>query len=212
MLKIVPVFAKMFEEFSLELPGITQAVIAVSSAFVSYWFLLAPLFLLLLFLFGIGVLYYIGWLPRDVPLLNRLALRHDASVVLRTLALAVRNRIALGTMIELLSQLHPKWSICTRLADARDRIAQGTDWCDSLHAVSLLRSVDVAVLKSAERVGNLAWALDEMAESSLRQLAYRLRLWLNILFPIVLLVFGTVVAFHVVGLFLPLVSLIQGLS
>jgi type II secretory pathway component PulF len=64
---------------------------------------------------------------------------------------------------------------------------------------------------AAQRVGNAEWALDEMAESSLRRLIYRWRLVLNIVFPAVLLLFGALVAFFVIGFFLPLVSLIQGL-
>lgn len=40
MLKIVPVFAKMFAEFELELPAATLLLVAISDFVVSYWFLL----------------------------------------------------------------------------------------------------------------------------------------------------------------------------
>ncbi|MCA9122877.1 MAG: type II secretion system F family protein [Planctomycetaceae bacterium] len=40
MLKIVPVFAKMFEEFELELPAMTQLLVAISDFVVNFWFLL----------------------------------------------------------------------------------------------------------------------------------------------------------------------------
>jgi len=40
MLKIVPVFAKMFDEFELELPQATQLLVAVSDFVVNFWFLL----------------------------------------------------------------------------------------------------------------------------------------------------------------------------
>ena len=40
MLKIVPVFAKMFEEFELELPKMTQLLVAISDFVVNFWFLL----------------------------------------------------------------------------------------------------------------------------------------------------------------------------
>jgi type IV pilus assembly protein PilC len=43
MLKIVPVFEKMFVEFELELPAATQLLIAMSQFIVSYWFLLPAL-------------------------------------------------------------------------------------------------------------------------------------------------------------------------
>jgi len=40
MLKIVPVFSKMFEEFDLELPEMTKLLIAISNFVVEFWFLL----------------------------------------------------------------------------------------------------------------------------------------------------------------------------
>jgi type IV pilus assembly protein PilC len=40
MMKIVPTFKKMFDEFGLELPAITQLLIAMSDYVVKYWFLL----------------------------------------------------------------------------------------------------------------------------------------------------------------------------
>lgn len=50
MLKIVPVFTKMFEEFGLTLPKPTQLLIAVSDWVVDFWFLI-PLIPVVLFLF-----------------------------------------------------------------------------------------------------------------------------------------------------------------
>jgi type IV pilus assembly protein PilC len=50
MLKIVPVFTKMFEEFELTLPKPTQLLIAVSDWVVDFWFLI-PLIPVTIFLF-----------------------------------------------------------------------------------------------------------------------------------------------------------------
>jgi type II secretory pathway component PulF len=212
MLKIVPVFKKMFMEFELELPALTEQVVAASDLFVSFWFLGSPFLLAFGLASLVGVLYYVGWLPRDIPVLNWFALRVDTAVILRCLALGVRQQIPLGEMVWKLARLYPKASVRSRLAAAGRRINDGQSWCDSLQGTGLVRPADAGVLRAAERVGNLPWALDEMAGSSLRRLAFQMRLWLNILFPAVLVVFGLIVAFHTVGLFMPLVSLIQGLS
>jgi type II secretory pathway component PulF len=160
----------------------------------------------------LGVLQYIGWLHRDVPLLGRLALFSDGAVVMRALSMSVRQRIPLEQMVAMLSRLYPRWSIRSRLQMAGQQIQSGGNWCDSLLRVGILRPADAAVLQAAERVGNLEWALEEMAESRIRRFAYRMRIWLNILFPLVILLFGLLVAFYVIGLFLPLVGLIQGLA
>ena len=68
------------------------------------------------------------------------------------------------------------------------------------------------VFKSAERAGNLAWALDEMADSSIRRASLRAQAALNVLFPGLILVCGMGVMFVAVGMLLPLFSLISKLT
>jgi len=212
MLRIVPVFAKMFQEFDIELPEVTQWCIVVSNVAAQYAILFLPLAMLVMGSLFLGFLYYVGLLPRDIPLLNRLGLRMDAAFVMRGLALAVRQRLPLPKMVWLLAGCYPKWSIRSRLTTATTAMNNGEHWCQALRRAGILRNYDAAVLNAAERSGNLEWALEEMADSSLRRLAYRLRLVIGIVFPLVLVAFGAVVALFVIGLFVPLVSMIQSLT
>jgi type II secretory pathway component PulF len=76
----------------------------------------------------------------------------------------------------------------------------------------LIRGAEAAVFQAAERAGNLAWALDEMANSNIRRLTYRLRAWLNVLFPLLVLVFGGCVLVIGVGILQPLFQMIASLS
>ena len=55
--------------------------------------------------------------------------------------------------------------------------------------LSLMRSIGV-VANAAARTGNLAWALEEMADSSVRRSAYRLRAFLGVAFPLVVMIYG----------------------
>ncbi|MEX0820421.1 MAG: type II secretion system F family protein [Pirellulaceae bacterium] len=212
MLKIVPVFARMFEEFELELPLMTQLLVAMSEYIVNYWFLYFPFFCWIPLFLLIGLLHYIGWLPRNLPFINWFVLRLDGGLVMRCLALSVKQQRPLPEMIWLLSRLYPKSSVRKRLRRAGQALNNGEHWCAALRQAKLLRSSDVAILTAAERSGNLEWALEEMADSSLRRLAYRLRLGVNVLFPVVLCIFGMFIGFVVLSLFMPLVSLIQGLA
>ncbi len=212
MLKIVPVFAKMFEEFELELPMATQSLVALADFFVNFFPLLFPFLVWIPLLLFVGLLHYVGWLPRNLPLINWFVLRLDGGVVMRCLALSVKQQRPLPEMIWLLAKLYPKSSVQKRLTRAGNAIINGEHWCQALRRAKLLRPSDVAILTAAERSGNLEWALDEMADSSIRRLAYRLRLAVNVLFPAVLFFFGMFIGFVVVSLFVPLISLIQGLS
>jgi type IV pilus assembly protein PilC len=212
MLKIVPVFEKMFREFELELPSATQWLVHFSMIFAQYWFLGAPVFVGLLVIACMGALYYVDLLPRGAPLVHWFSRRWDGALIMRVLAMAVGNSWPMNKTVWLLSRIYPTGPVRGRLVTAGNQIDNGSSWSDSLLKVGLLRNPDWSVLQAANRVGNLEWALDEMADSSLRRLVYMMRLAVNVAFPVTLFFFGLVVGYVVVSLFVPLVSLIQGLS
>lgn len=211
-LKIVPVFERMFQEFGLELPALTKLVFAV----MNWSFRLGPLFvvpyLLFLLLLVLGLSYYAGWSRYEMPLFHRLWLRRDAALVLQALALAVREQRDLAATLQMLAKQYPKASVGRRLDRAAAAVARGVPWCAALGAEELLGPAEAAVLRSAERVGNLGWALEEMADSSLRRFALRWRMVLGLVYPVGVLLLAVAVAALVAGMFMPLVCMVQGLS
>lgn len=213
MLKIVPVFMKMFDEFQLKLPDATIALIVVMRQCFSYPLVYGlPPFLLFTAVALVGLAYYVGWSRYELPLFHRVWLRRESALILRALAFAIRQQRALGPAVLMLSKQYPKVSVAQRLARASAAIEQGVHWCDALRQVGLLKDVDAGVLRAAERVGNLGWALEEMADSTWRRFAMRLHAALGLLSPVLILILGFAVACVVIGLFMPLVALIQGLS
>ena len=70
----------------------------------------------------------------------------------------------------------------------------------------------VGQLQAAQRVGNLPWALHEMADSGRRRFIYRVQAVVQAAFPPVVILFGLIVMFIAVAVFLPLVTLIQRLA
>ncbi len=88
----------------------------------------------------------------------------------------------------------------------------GADWIDALWRAGLLRRTDAEVLGSAASVGNLPWALRELAETTERRLSLRIRTAIQTLFPMVIVLLGGLVGILALGYFLPLVKLIGKLS
>lgn len=213
MLKIIPVFQKMFEEFGLKLPAMTLLVINLSKWYVMRgWIWTSPFLLLVPWIFIIGFLAYIGWMPRDLPLVWRLFRRYDGALIMRGLALSVRRGVPLPEAMRMIGDEYPIRIVGRRLLTAAEKTAAGVDWLTALLNEKLISQTDAALLASASRVGNLDWALEEIAESAMRRQVYWLQSVLSVLFPVTLVVLGSVVCLFVVGLFLPLISLIQGLS
>ncbi len=211
MLKIIPVFVRMFQDFGLTLPAVTRALIDSSHVVVMWW----PLFLLLILLVlyaGISLLCRDAYPLARLPLFSALYWRADRALVLRWLAIAVRRQRPLAEMVRLLAGYFPQARLRQRLERAAQRIEDGERWCESLGQVGLVRRSETALFQAAERAGNLAWALEEMADSSVRRATYRMRAALNVLFPATVLMFGGCVFFIALGLMLPLFSLIQVLT
>jgi protein transport protein HofC len=212
-LKIIPVFQKMFDEFGLKLPHLTQLVIDGMRVCANYWFILGPPpILLVLAVTLVALAYYVGWSRYELPLLQRFWLRRESALVLRALAFAVRQQRPLAPTLHMLVRQYPKVSVAQRLARASAAVEQGVHWCDALQQVGLLQAVEAGVLRAAERVGNLPWALEEMADSTWRRFALRLHAAVGFLSPVLILILGLAVACLVIGLFLPLIALIQGLA
>jgi len=211
MLKIVPSYVKIFDDFDAELPAISQSLISVCVFISSYWWLLMPLF------FGVGLLTfyvivrYIGWTHTDLPGIDRLVRRLHTARILDALSLAARRERPLGGAVaDLARSYHVAWIRRRLHAVCRDLDA-GRDWCESLHRRGLIRQADRAILQAAQRMGNLPWALREMADSNRRRLAYRLHALIQLLIPPIILFYGAAVMFVVVALFLPLITLVQRL-
>lgn len=98
MLKIVPVFEKMFREFDLKLPAATMLLIAISQFVVSYWFLLPA--------FPVGVWLFIklarkfkhgrmGWdmFILKVPIIGNLVEKNIMARTTRTLGTLVTSGV-----------------------------------------------------------------------------------------------------------------------
>lgn len=212
-IKLLPGFSKIFSDFGLPLPAATKGLVDVSRLVIDYWpLLLAPVVLLLVVLFVRGVLFYSGLSLRGMPGLGRLERAAENAVVLRWLAAAVRRDRPIVEMLRLLAGYFPRRAMRRKLEWTAKRIDQGTSWIRALARMGLIRRPEVAVFQAAERTGNLAWALEEMAESRLRRAAYRLRAVLNVAFPAILLFLGGLVLLLALSLLSPIFALIRELA
>jgi general secretion pathway protein F len=208
MIQIAPAYGKIFRDFNMELPELTQRVIDFSCCVAR-----SPLFTLLnlaMFLFSCYVAArWFRWIRWDPPVVRRLLWRLDSANILDALALAARGQRPLPEAILSLAGDYPKRAIRRRLRRAAADVAGGGDWTECLRRRGLLRRADVAILQAAQRAGNLAWALHETAESGRRRFAYRLQALVQLAYPPVIILFGLVVLSIVAAFFWPLVTLIQ---
>ena len=212
MIWIIPKFEKIFCDFHTSLPPLTRLLIFISYQAVHYWLVLLPVYLLIGGLLVYSAMRYSGWIDWDLPGVNRLVRRLDSARILDGLAIIAAQQKPLAEGVAVLAGTYPKSSIRQLLSFALYDIVSGSDWAESLHRHQLIRRSDLALLQAAQRVGNLPWALHEMADSGRRRFIYRVQAVVQAAFPPVVILFGLIVMFIAVAVFLPLVTLIQRLA
>ena len=213
MIRIVPEYAKIFDEFELDLPAMTYLLVSLSDFVVNY--LAAPLILVVLATACAATVISICYLC-DVPILtsfsDRLFRGRRTADVLRIVALATEHHEPLDGVLNRLALVFPSPLIRRWLLHAAAAVEAGADWRDALLDAGIISRVEQSLLKTAEQVGNLPWALREIANRREKRAAYRIMAALQIVYPIAILVIGAFVAFYAVSLLIPIVRLIQGLS
>ncbi|QEH37027.1 Type II secretion system protein F [Aquisphaera giovannonii] len=209
---IVPRMEVIFKDFGVPLPGITLFVIGVSHLIIEYFYLLSPLLLLNILLLLYLPYSFSGWFDYDVPFFDRLLRRRHAALILRALSLSVGSKTPIEQAMGTLANHYPAWWMRRKLVAAEMEVQHGGPWIDALVRRGIVRRGEAELLQSATRVGNLAWAMREVADAGDRRTARRLQVVIQTLFPAVVLGLGVLVFFITAAFFIPLVTLIERLA
>jgi type II secretory pathway component PulF len=99
-----------------------------------------------------------------------------------------------------------------RLRLARVRVQHGESLANSLREAGLIGNQMIPFVQSAERVHNLPWALGELGEHISNRTVAALRRLSVVIAPALVVVIGLLVGGFVIGMFIPLVDIVESLS
>lgn len=209
-LKIMPDFQKISVEFSLEPPEVVQWYLWMSMFVVNYWWLGALVLIgLLATLFSARPGRFVRHTVFGRLLRSLRELR--AAEILQKLSVATRAGRPIPGALSTLARYHFDPVIRHKLLFVRNELEQGADVWLSMTAVGLLTPPEVALMKSAERVGNRSWILKQLADSKKRRTSRRLEKMADVFLPVMVLLIASFVLFQALTVFLPLTQFVYGL-
>ena len=209
MYYIVPKFKVIFEDFGVALPPLTRSAITTADFFLGDSLVGLPLLgLPILAGMAAAIVYFLGWGNLNLPLLMRWFPRQDAPPLLRSLAHAVGASQPLDEVLDNMAHRHLRFDMQQRLLRIGRAVERGQSLGDPLSNEGLISSPEAAALAAAQRAGNLAWALQTLANSMEASTRHRIQYWLEIVKPALIVSIGLTVGWFVLALFLPLVQLI----
>lgn len=209
---IVPKYKAIFEGFSTDLPEVTKNLIEVSDVLGNST--LGSL-IVICGILALGCLTYFscrGWGEMKLTLIGRPFRRLDVPGILRNLAATYAADRPLESALALLAQNHRRRSVARALKAADARCRGGACPWQSLVQVGLLTRSEGELLTSAARAGNLWWALQHLADGIERRQAYRARVGMEFVQPLIVFAIGAMVAWVSLAMYMPLVKLINDLS
>ncbi len=213
MIKIVPEYVKIFDEFDLQLPAMTEAAVGASLFITRY--LLAPIIFAITTCMLAAAIVCICYLVDVNPLkwfTDRLFRGRQIADVLRILAIATEHHQPLNDVLNRLAIVYPTTWMRRRIMVAATQVEAGADWRDALRNARIITKAEQSLLKTAEQVGNLPWALRQVAHRREKLAVYWLAARLQVLYPLIIILLGAFVGFYAISLFLPIVQLVHGLS
>lgn len=206
---IMPKYEAIFMDFGVGLPDVTIWVIHVGHFFAKYFFWVPPLTVILLIWIPFAVA---SWSGLNAPILSRFFKRRHATLILRSLGPFVEAGLPIERGMDMLADHYPTRWVRRKLTKAALRVHQGTDWRAALAAEGLIREADREALSAAAVVGNLPWAMNDLADAADRRGRVRIEAWAQTLYPAGVVLMGVVVLFLGMGFFAPLVRLMGRLS
>ncbi len=209
-IKIVPVFIDIFRDFGLSLPPVTESFLALSNLFTQ--FLWVPVLLLVALVLSF-IFARPGRTARHAVARFFAPLRdHHRTNLLRLLGIAAGAGRPIAGALSTLARYHYDPTIRRKLLFVRNEIEQGLDPWDSMSEAKLLSAADVRALRLADRIGNRAWVLIQLAYAKNRRADRWFGRLSEFALPAVVLAMGSFVLYQAVALFSPLVNLIYALA
>jgi type II secretory pathway component PulF len=214
MVYIIPKYKKILEDFGVGLPEISVKLIKTSDFIGNYFYLFILFFIVFSFIMSSIIRYasvHITYL-RKVPLINRFTQKLWIPDILRSLSLTTQQNESLLYTIKTLARHIPNKHVRNKLTNAEISIQNGNTVWNSLADVKIIRKQEKDIFEAAERAGNLPWALKSISSRRDNNSNTRLTNFLAFIEPLFTIIMGGIVGYIAIGMFMPLVHMIKGMS
>ncbi len=209
---VVPEFGKLYDQLGSELPPLTLFMLNVGRAAQTY--ALAAFILLLV---GGFLIWRWSQTPSGAeridsfrlktPVLGSIWLRYQVAMFARMLATLQAGGMPLVPSLETAGSSMESRRLATAVAQATVRVSEGQPLAQSLEQTGVFPELAVEMIEVGESTGALRPMLNSVAEFFEEDVQNALAAAMALIEPILLIFMGTVVAFVLLSLYLPIFSL-----
>jgi len=217
MVAIIPKFEKIFREFGLKLPALTQFLIDVSMWCSKYWWCI-PLFPL-----GLWLLFKLIRLNRSgnysldrmtlwIPIIGRIVEKTVVARTMRTLGTLVASGVPILESLSIVRETANNAVFERMFQRVYESIREGDTIAEPLRESRLVDDMVTNMVEVGEETGELDTMLYKIADFYDEEVDVAVKSLISLLEPLMIIILGGIIGTIVVALFLPMIGLLEGLS
>ena len=209
---IVPMFEDVFSRVQGELPGITKFIIRLSESASDN---LGVIFLLIIIV--LGTMFFIrkmdwfrkikSFLLLRIPVVGEMIKKVYLARFCQSMSLLISARTPILTSIRLVRKMINFYPYEKALIQIEDEIIRGKFLYQGMEKFQIFDSRIISLTKVAEQVNQLDSIYGRLNEQYTEELEYKTKSLTNILEPVMIILVGSLVAFILISMYLPLFQL-----
>ncbi len=220
MIFVIPKFIQIFKDFKVELPAITQVLIAISLWFTPptngwAYVLFSPIIVMMLIKLlrmSEGGKYAVDLVKLKIPILGGIIAKTSIARFTRTLGTLISAGVPILDALNITKETCGNEVYSRALVKVHDAIREGESMADPLRATKVCDALVVNMVDVGEETGDLDKMLMKIADNYDSDVDVLVGSLISILEPIMVVVLGLIVGFIVIALFSPMIALISAVS
>src|SRR5215475_13561732 len=217
MIFIIPKFEKIFLEFKMKLPYLTEFLIAVSRWFVKYWYVIpvvpiAIVVTLKLIRLNRSGAYILDKIKLSIPVSGQITEKTIVARTMRTLGTLIASGVPILEALSIVRETCMNIVFEDMFQRVYESIREGETIANPMRECKLVDDMVVNMIDVGEETGDLDTMLYKIADVYDEEVNVLVEGLIALLEPIMIVTLGLIIGAIVIALFLPLIKLLEGLS
>jgi len=214
LVKVVPTFAKIFEDFGADLPLPTQILLSTSN------FVKGNLILMMVFVVGafFGLRFYantnagalnIDRIKLKLPVFGKLFRKVAISRFSRTLSTLTKSGVPILSSLEIVAKTAGNRVVENAITSAKDSIREGENIADPLAKSGIFPPLVTRMISVGEHTGQLETMLSKIADFYEDEVDTTVAALTSLMEPLIIAFLGIVIGGIVIAMFMPMFQMTQ---
>lgn len=214
---VVPQFKKIFSDMKVALPLITDVLVQSSDALVAWWFLVPGIIIpavigIKLFIANKTGKAIIDRSVLSIPVMGELVRKSSISRFARTLGTLISSGVPILEALTIVKGAIPNQVIAEAVQKVHENIREGESMAEPLAQSGEFDDIVVNMIDVGEETGELDKMLIKIADNYDEEVDILVGSMVSLLEPMLIIFMGGMIGFIVIALFVPLISLVQGIG